>query len=136
MDAVDEETSLGLVRGSHKGPVHSSIYGRFEAAPIPNVDDLPHEFEVVSYACDPGDVVVFHMGCLHGRGPTRPGQSRRALALRFIGEQGFFESRTDPGDPRNGEPFRRGRLAQVLPAVDGRTSELLRGRKGQARPLR
>ena len=116
LDAVDEETSLAMVRGSHKGPVHSSIYGQFKAAPIPNVDDRPDEFEVVSYACNPGDVVVFHMGCLHGRGPTRRGQSRRALALRFIGEQCFFESRTNPGDPRNGEPFRRDRLPQVLPA--------------------
>ena len=87
----------------------------FEAAPIPNVDALPDEFEVVSYACDPGDVVVFHMGCLHGGGPTRPGQSRRTLALRFIGEQCFLESRNNPGDPRNGEPFERGRLPQVLP---------------------
>ena len=110
LDAVDEETSLAMVRGSHKGPVYSSIYGRFEAAPIPNVDDCPDLFEVVSYACDPGDVVVFHLGCLHGGGRTRPGQSRRALALRFIGEQCFFESRTNPGDPRNGEPFRRARL--------------------------
>ena len=114
-DAVDEETSLALVRGSHKGPVYSSIYGRFEAAPIPNMDALPDEFEVVSYACDPGDVVVFHMGCLHGGGPTRPGQSRRTLALRFIGEQCYFESRSDPRDPRNGEPFGRARLPQVLP---------------------
>ena len=116
-DALDDETSLGLVRGSHKGPVHSSIYGQFEADPIPNVDDLPNEFEVVSRACDPGDVIAFHMGCLHGGGPTRPGQMRRSLTLRFVGEQCVFESRTNPDDPRNGEPFRRRQLRQVLPVV-------------------
>ena len=116
LDAVDEETGLGLVRGSHRGPVYSSIYGQFEADAIPDVDERPDEFEVVSHACEPGDVVVFHMGCLHGRGHTRPGQRRRSLALRFIGERCFFESRTNPGDPRNGEPFRREGLRQVLPS--------------------
>ena len=58
---------------------------------------------------------ISHMGCLHGGEPTRPGQSRRTLALRFIGEQCLFKSRSDPRDPRNGEPFGRARLPQVLP---------------------
>ena len=115
-DSVDEETSLGLVRGSHRGSVYSSIYGRYEADPIPDLDAHPDKFEVVSFACEPGDVVAFHMGCLHGRGRTRPGQHRHTLALRFIGEETFFESRSDPRDPRNGKPFGRRKLRQVLPA--------------------
>ena len=114
-DPVDEQSGLGLVTGSHRGPVYSSIYGRYEADPIPDVDARPDDFEVVSHSCGPGDVVAFHMGCLHGRAPTGPGQRRRSLALRFIGEDCLFESRNDPDDPRNGDPYRRDHLLQVLP---------------------
>ena len=114
-DPVDEETALGLVTGSHRGPVYSSIYGRYRADPIPNVDARPDEFEVAAYPCEPGDVVIFHMGCLHGRGATKPRQRRRTLALRFIGENCLFDSRTNPSDPRNGDPYRRDHLLQVLP---------------------
>ena len=107
-DAVDESTSLGLVPGSHRGPVYSSIYGTYRAK------DLPQEVDSVSFACEPGDVVVFHMGCLHGGAPTRAGQTRRALALRFVGDDAFFRSRTHSDDPRNGQAFRTPRMRKIL----------------------
>ena len=115
LDTLDADTSLGLVRGSHKGPVYSSIYGAYKADPIPDVDARPDEFEVVSFACEPGDVVAFHMNCLHGRGKTRPGQRRRSLALRFFGEKTFHDTRMNPRDPRNGKPYARDQRRQVLP---------------------
>ena len=114
-DATDEDTGLGLVRGSHRGPVYDRIYGGGTGKPIPNVEARQSEFEIVSYACEPGDVVAFHMSCLHGRGRTRPGQKRRTLALRFFGERCFFESRADPHDPRNGQPYGRKQYRQILP---------------------
>ena len=116
-DSIDAETSLGLVRDSHKGPVYSSIYGRYKADPIPDVDARPDEFEVVSFACEPGDVVAFHMNCLHGRGKTRPGQQRRTLALRFFGEETFFDTKMNPSDPRNGKPYERDQRLKVLPVA-------------------
>jgi ectoine hydroxylase-related dioxygenase (phytanoyl-CoA dioxygenase family) len=107
-DAVDQATSLGLVQGSHRGPVFSSIYGDYRDG------DIPQPVEHASFACNPGDVVIFHMGCLHGAAPTRAGQTRRALALRFVGDDAYFTSRTNANDPRNGKPFRTSRMRQVL----------------------
>jgi ectoine hydroxylase-related dioxygenase (phytanoyl-CoA dioxygenase family) len=109
LDPVDADTSLALVPGSHHGPVYSSIYGTYRA------DDIPQPEEFVTFACEPGDIVVFHMGCLHGGGPTRPGQTRRALALRFTGDDAFYVSRSNADDERNGRPFRHDRMLQVLP---------------------
>lgn len=109
-DPVDKETSLGLVKNSHRGPIYSSIYGQYRADAIPEVS----KFE--TFACEPGDVVAFHMGCLHGGGPTRENQTRRALALRFAGENVRFSSRAGADDRRNGQPYRHSRMKQVLPA--------------------
>lgn len=107
-DPVDEATSLGLVRGSHRGPVYSSIYGSYRA------EDIPQDIEPTSFACEPGDIVIFHMGCLHGGAPTRADQTRRALSLRFVGENAYFSSRTNTQDPRNGQPFRTPHMRQIL----------------------
>jgi len=68
-DPVDESTSLGLVQGSHRGPIYSSIYQSYKGKA------RPRPVEHVSFACEPGDIVVFHMGLcigvrLHAR--TRP----------------------------------------------------------------
>lgn len=115
LDSLDADTSLGMVRGSHKGPVYSSIYGGYKADPIPDVDARPDKFEVVSFACEPGDVVAFHMNCLHGRAKTRAGQRRRSVALRFFGEETFYDTRMNPSDPRNGKPYSRDQRRQVLP---------------------
>ena len=116
-DFLDSETGLGLVRGSHRGPIYSRIYGEDDGEAIPDVDAHPDEFEVVQHACEPGDVVAFHMGCLHGRGRTRRGQKRRTLALRFFGEGCSFESRNNPNDVRNGEPYGMEQHRQVLPVA-------------------
>lgn len=112
-DAVDAETSLALVRGSHRGPIYSSIYGRYEAGDIPRVDQAPEQFDIVAFPCEPGDVVAFHLGCLHGGAPTRADQTRRTLALRFIGTDCSFDSRTQRDDPRNGAPYQRDHLAEL-----------------------
>ncbi len=83
-DPVDAEHALELVRGSHLGPVYSSIYGKFRSQPIPDIERRRAEFDVVGFACEPGDVVLFHFGTLHGGGATGT-LGRRSLALRFVG---------------------------------------------------
>ncbi len=85
-DPVDAAHSLEVVRGSHLGPVYSSIYGSFRAADIPAIESNRDEWDIVSYACSPGDVVIFHVGTLHGGGATRDGETRRSLALRYVGD--------------------------------------------------
>jgi ectoine hydroxylase-related dioxygenase (phytanoyl-CoA dioxygenase family) len=96
-DPVRDDEGVNLVRGSQRGPVYASLIGGFEGEPIPNVGAHPQDFEIVSFATDPGDLVLFHMAMLHGTGPTRPGQQRRTLALRFMGPD------SHPGSPRRGK---------------------------------
>ena len=105
-DPVSQEKSLEVVRGSHLGPVYSSIYGTFESEDIPNIEDRREEFDIVSYECQPGDVILFHYGTLHGGGPTGPGDRRRSLALRFVGP--------DCRSSRTGKPARHKSFIKVL----------------------
>ncbi len=111
LDSLDAETSLAVLPRSHHGPVYSSSYSGYKSEDIPQ----PESGEWVSFPCEPGDVLVFHLGCLHGGAPTREGQIRRALALRFVGDKAYFTSRGREDDPRNGQPYRHPRLQQLVP---------------------
>lgn len=85
LDPVSAEESLELVRGSHLGPVYDSVYAPPGAAPIPDVEGRRDAYDIVSFACQPGDAVLFHFGVLHGGGQTGATSSRRSVALRFVG---------------------------------------------------
>lgn len=114
-DPVDAAHSLEVVRGSHRGPVYSSIYGRFRAAEIPDIESCRDDWDIVSYACEPGDVVIFHVGALHGGGATRDGETRRTLALRYIGNDCRVAPWAASKTRRAGTPFRTsGTSEQVL----------------------
>ena len=114
-DPVEAGTSLKVAKRSHRGPVYSSIYGQYRAEEIPKVDENPEDFDVISFACEPGDLVAFHLAALHGGAPTPAEQRRRSLSLRFFGEDAVYQSRLNPGDPLNGQPFRMKTATQVLP---------------------
>lgn len=123
MSAAD---SLEFVRGSHRGVLYNG--SRFElgddTAPLWPGDALPRlpdieadraRFDIVSFAVEPGDVVLFHPRMLHGGAPTRPGMRRRTLTLRFFGADAVYEPRPGPAGPRvagfhdgmtAGDPFR------------------------------
>jgi ectoine hydroxylase-related dioxygenase (phytanoyl-CoA dioxygenase family) len=96
-DPVDQAHALRLARGSHEGPAFDSLYGRFTGETVPDVDADPN-FDVVGYATEPGDVVLFHYGCLHGGGRTGE-RGRRSLALRFNGPDCYRERSGEPFDP-------------------------------------
>src|SRR5206468_10107333 len=40
-----------------------------------------------------GDVIVFHLGVLHGGAGTAPGLRRRTISLRFLGPDVVFDGR-------------------------------------------
>ena len=96
LDPVAADDALELIPGSHRGPQHAP--SRFdpadETAPIDPADERPRlpaieadrsRFTIRSWACQPGDVVVFDLGVLHGGAATRPGGRRRTVALRCFG---------------------------------------------------
>ena len=121
-EAVPNEDALELVRGSHRQTLFNT--SAFDAADetVPIHDGLPRlpdieadraAFDIVSWATEPGDVLVFHPAMLHGGAPTHPGGRRRTLTLRFFGRDAVYVER-----PGNG----------VAPMVPGLHDRLRPGR--------
>ena len=125
-DPVAREDSLEFVRGSHRGVLYNGT--RFElgddtapinpSSPLPRLPDIEADrgaFDIVSFAVEPGDVVIFHPAMLHGGAPTHGDQRRRTLSLRFFGEDAVYDRREGYAGPRiagfhdrmaHGDPFR------------------------------
>ena len=85
-----------MVAGSHLGPLYlprtfldgkAKWFPEGSLADLPDdIEGLPDEFPIVSWALEPGDAVYFDMRALHGAaGFTGPGR-RRVLSLRFLGD--------------------------------------------------
>jgi hypothetical protein len=102
LDAVAQEDALEFVRGSHLGPVYAT--SSFDASedtateldvakipPLPDIQKDRGSFDIVSWAMEPGDLVVFHFSTLHGGGATHAGGQRRTLSLRYFGPDAVFE---------------------------------------------
>jgi ectoine hydroxylase-related dioxygenase (phytanoyl-CoA dioxygenase family) len=110
-DPVARQDSLEFVRGSYRGPLYNG--SRFELgddtaplyadAALPRLPDIEADrqaFDIVSFSVEPGDVVFFHPATLHGGAPTRPGQRRRTLTLRYFGPDARYEARPGRAGPR------------------------------------
>jgi hypothetical protein len=108
LDPVAKEMSLEFVLGSHHGPlfnpsafnpddVSAALFKKDVLPPLPDIEATRDQWPIVSWATKPGDVVVFHPAMLHGGAPTRAGQPRRTLSLRFFGEHTFCAERPHGG---------------------------------------
>jgi ectoine hydroxylase-related dioxygenase (phytanoyl-CoA dioxygenase family) len=87
-----------------------------EFEPLPDVDSHRQDFEIGSFDLEPGDAVVFHALMLHGAPGNNSTRRRRALSVRFTGEDARFVQRKKmitllrdpglkPGDPLDSELF-------------------------------
>lgn len=124
-DALRAEDSLEFVRGSHRGVLYNG--SRFElgddtaplpGSPLPRLPDIEADrgaWDIVSWAVEPGDLIVFHPRTLHGGAPTHAGMRRRTLTLRFFGAEAVYDPRTGGAGPpikgfhdrlKRGDPFR------------------------------
>jgi len=57
---------------------------RYEDVPVAEIESGQHE--VISWACQPGDCVVFHGLTLHGARGNSTGTDRRVLSTRWCGQ--------------------------------------------------
>ena len=123
-EPVARQDCLEFVRGSHRGTLYNTSAFNADDETMPIFDGLPRlpdieadraAFDIVSWAIDPGDVLVFHPASLHGGAPTHPGQRRSTLSLRFFGRDAVYAQRPAGGGPRvdglhqrlvHGAPFR------------------------------
>jgi ectoine hydroxylase-related dioxygenase (phytanoyl-CoA dioxygenase family) len=138
---VGKDEALEFVRGSHWG-VRFAAAARNdpEAAkylpPVPDVPGNRDRYEIVSWATEPGDLLIFHPAMLHGGAPTLPGSKRRTLSMRFFGTDAVYAPRVgsfgkvgpanfgEAGlDLTPGDPFRHAAFPRVRPrdeaAVEG-----------------
>ena len=104
LDPLPAAHSLEFVRGSHRGELYNgSAFASFDDthplykdSPLPRLPDIQSardEWDIVSFDTQPGDVIVFHLGILHGGAGTVPGLRRRTLSLRFLGPDVVFDGR-------------------------------------------
>lgn len=106
-EPLAEKESLEFVRGSHRGTLYDGskfdpaddtipLYGTGDLPRLPNIEAARCDYDIVSFAVEPGDVVIFHPALLHGGAPAAAGKTRRTLSLRYFGEDATVAWR--PGD--------------------------------------
>lgn len=108
LDPVAREHALEFVPGSHRGPlynptafnpedVNANLFSGDDWPPLPDIESAREDFDILGWATQPGDVVVFHPAILHGGAPTPAGGRRRTLSLRFFGDDARCASRPHDG---------------------------------------
>ncbi len=118
LDPVPVDAAPRFVAGSHHGPMYlprkfvdHSAYDYGDAfEPVPDVDARFDELEILQWAVEPGDVVVFHMRTLHAAAGSA--RRRRAFSARWLGDDAVYALRPGPTSP----PFPE--VARVLQPGD------------------
>ena len=104
------EASLRFIAGSHLRdrmvrPVSwsddSDFYDSGDWLPVPDPDADPGEARVLEWAMEPGDAVLFDFRTVHGARGNPGADRRRALSLRWVGDDARVVAR--PG--RTSPPF-------------------------------
>lgn len=108
LDPVPGDLALEFVRGSHRGPLfnptafdadepRAAMFAEGVWPALPDIDAARAAWPIVSWAIEPGDVIIFHMGTLHGGAPTARGGRRRTVSLRFFGDHSYCAARPEAG---------------------------------------
>jgi ectoine hydroxylase-related dioxygenase (phytanoyl-CoA dioxygenase family) len=124
LDPVPVETSLQIIKGSHRWdrlvrPVKwlddDDFYEDERVfMDVPDVAADPAAYEILAWALEPGDAVLFSYKAAHGAAGNLTGARRRAFSHRWLGDDVRFAdrgARTSPPfpgiDQRPGEELRR-----------------------------
>lgn len=118
-EVIPERNALEMIRGSHRGRDYDGTTFTDPADPTkplhggnawPRLPDIeaertvnPGAWDVISFATEPGDVIMLHPRCLHGGAPVDDHcPNRHTLVLRFFGDDAVFRSL--PSESRAGYP--------------------------------
>ena len=123
-EALPKRNSLEVVRGSHRGTLYNGATFKNPDDPteplwpgdvLPRLPDIeaerardPDAYDIVSWATEPGDVLIVHPGSLHGGAPVDEDcPDRHTLVLRFFGDDATFRPLPDTNKhyARNGVLF-------------------------------
>lgn len=120
LDEIPRERSIEYVEGSHLWgkdfrPQRFDGTDLFEGDPsevVPDVDLLRDELKILGWAMQPGDAVAFNFRTLHGAPANQSRSRRRAISVRWVGDDAVFARRrgtTSPAFPdlefEHGAPF-------------------------------
>ena len=108
LDSVTLDSgSVRFVVGSHLWPdlyqpnlfVSSMVIPGTEGSAMPDVEAMAREnkCQIVTFDTEPGDVTIHHARTIHGAGPNTSSRSRRAISLRYCGDDAVYLTR--PGSP-------------------------------------
>jgi len=110
-----QDASLRLIAGSHLWPRmvrptswadESDFYDSPQDwIPVPDPDTDPQGMQVLEWPMQPGDAVLFDFRTVHGARGNLTTQRRRALSLRFVGDDARYvqrPGRTSPPFPGHG----------------------------------
>jgi ectoine hydroxylase-related dioxygenase (phytanoyl-CoA dioxygenase family) len=121
VDPVDTAT-LRMIAGSHKWdklvlPTRWLSEKDFYAdedgyLPVPDPDAEPEKYPTLEWAMQPGDAVAFHFKTVHGARGNLSETQRRALSLRFVGDDARYVER--PGRTSPPYPGHDMQAGQVL----------------------
>lgn len=124
-ESIPRKNALEIVRGTHLGPRYDGttfldpndptqpLHGGDALPRLPNIEAErklnPDAYDTLSWATEPGDVILLHPGSLHGGAPvdeTFP--DRHTFVFRFFGDDATFRplpEHSDAGYPREGILF-------------------------------
>jgi ectoine hydroxylase-related dioxygenase (phytanoyl-CoA dioxygenase family) len=111
LDPVAKEISLQCLAGSHRwGKLHkpqrfdgTDLYENDDSEAVPDIDNNRDDYDILSWAMEPGDAVAFNFRTLHGAAAnTSRGTRRRVFSARWVGDDAVFIDRKGKGSP----PFR------------------------------
>ena len=107
LDPVPRESTLEFVAGSHAAETWfmprtfveetPMVFESGTLADVPDIEADRDAHEILGWALEPGDAVVFHMLTLHAAAGSR--ERRRAFSVRLIGDDVTFAPRPHRTSP-------------------------------------
>ncbi len=95
LDHVPRKSTLEFIKGSHLGPwlmprsfmdQQAKWFPQGSLKELPEIEADRHNFPIVGWEVNPGDVVCFHMLTLHAAGGVDGARRRRVFSVRFLGD--------------------------------------------------
>lgn len=109
LDPVPAEATVRFVAGSHRwGKLfyprkfldgRNYVQDADSLEEVPDIDGNPDGYRILSWACEPGDAVLFDFRTLHGTTAARLENRRRAIAFRWMGEDAIYCDRHGETSP-------------------------------------
>ena len=104
-----KEASLRLIAGSHRWPKpvrpvswadDSDFYEQSaDWMTVPDPDVKPNDLTVLEWEMEPGDAVLFDFRTVHGARGNFTNNNRRALSLRWVGDDARYVERSGRTSP-------------------------------------